>query len=215
MNLQFITNRNKNIPYTVNPTIVHSRNMQMGNLSNNKMQMGNLSNNRIQIVKREVPKPIVQSDEPKKMKWGEPTWLLLHTLCEKIKDENFYAFRQSLISIIYLICTNLPCPDCSTHAKIYLDNINMNMVQTKTQLKRMMFDFHNTLNIKKGFKLLNYNDLDQKYSAAITMNIIYNFMNFYSVKNRSIHMISNDIYRENVIKNIKEWFNNNIQYFNP
>ena len=204
MNLQFSSNRN--IPFAINSNVPRSRNMQMGNLSNT---------NKIQIVKREPPPQIIQqSDQPKKMKWGEPTWLLLHTLCEKIKDENFNTIRQSLFGIINTICTNLPCPECSSHAKTYLNNINWTTIQTKTQLKRVIFDFHNSLNIKKGFRQFNYNDLDQKYASAITINIVYNFMIFYSIKNRSIHMISNDIYRDNIIKQIKEWFNINMQNFN-
>ena len=99
------------------------------------------------------PQPIVQ----KKMKWGEPTWFLLHTLCEKVKDENFGEARQGLLSILYTICTNLPCPECSSHAKTYLNNINWTTIQTKTQLKRVIFDLHNSLNIKMGFRQFNYN----------------------------------------------------------
>ena len=75
-----------------------------------------------------------------------------------------------------------------------------------------MFDFHNSLNARKGFPIFKYEDLN-KYSTAITINVIYNFMNYYAVKNRSIHMISNDIYRNNIIIQIKEWFNVNIKLF--
>ena len=39
-------------------------------------------------------------------------------------------------------------------------------------------------------------------------------MNFYSVKNHSIHMISNDLFRNRVVEMIKEWFNVNIKHFN-
>jgi hypothetical protein len=206
MNLHFGTKYN--VPFSRNTS---SKNIQMGNFSKIAKIINQSKVNNIPV------QPIVQSTEqsieqPKKMKWGEPTWFLLHTLCEKVHETDFPQIRQSLINIIYSICTNLPCPDCSAHAKQYLDGINFNAIQTKEQLKRVFFDFHNSLNVKKGFPIFNYQDL-QKYSTAITINIIYNFMNFYSVKNHSIHMISNDIYRNRMIDTIKTWFNVNIKYF--
>ena len=208
----FSTNYNRNIPSSISqPTRPPNQNIQMGRVVNisNSVPTALSKNAPKQVPRKIEPSP---QDQPKKMKWGEPTWFLLHTLCEKVKDEHFNEIRASLLNIIYLICTNLPCPDCSAHAKQYLDKINMNMIQTKDQLKRVMFDFHNTLNVRKQFRIFKYDDLT-KYSNARTINIIYNFMAYYDVKNRSIHMISNDIYRNNMIAKIKDWFNQNIKYF--
>ena len=81
-----------------------------------------------------------------KVKWGEPTWFLLHTLSVKIKDSEFGRVRQDLLNKIYAICTNLPCPTCSQHAKTYLDGINFNSIQTKEDLIKMLFVFHNSVN---------------------------------------------------------------------
>lgn len=206
MNLHFGTNYN--VPFSRNTS---SKNIQMGNFSKiaKIVNQSKVNNTPVQPIVQSIEQPIKQ---PKKMKWGEPTWFLLHTLCEKVRETDFPQIKQSLINTIYLICTNLPCPDCSAHAKQYLDGINFNAIQTKEQLKRVIFDFHNSLNVRKGFPIFNSQDL-QKYSTAITINIIYNFMNFYSVKNHGIHMISNDIYRSRMIDTIKTWFNVNIKYF--
>jgi hypothetical protein len=150
----------------------------------------------------------------KKMKWGEPTWFLFHTLAEKIKDENFHSIRLDLINTIVTICKNLPCPDCANHATEYMNKINFASIKTKQDLKLMLFQFHNAVNEKKHFPLFSVNDLDTKYSRANTFNIIQNFMYYFQDKNHSIRMIANDIYRSRIAEQLKMWFNNNIQYFN-
>lgn len=210
MNFKIDKNYN-NIPFSTVHRFTYSKNIQMGNFTN-KALINQIQPSKHNYVNKPTNTTNNTPNEQKKMKWGEPTWLLLHTLCEKVKDDSFNDIRQGLLNTIYMICTNLPCPDCSIHAKQYLDAIKFNTIQTKEQLKKVMFDFHNSVNVKKGFKIFNYSDL-QKYSTAITINIIYNFMNAYSIKNHSIHMISNDLFRNRIIEMIKEWFNVNIKYF--
>lgn len=207
MNFQFGSKSTTNIPFSVISRNTSSKNIQMGNFSKiakivNQTRINNIPVNQLPI----------QPDQPKKMKWGEPVWLLLHTLCEKVKSDSFSEIRQGFLNIIYIICTNLPCPECSAHAKTYLDGNQFIAIQTKDQLIRFIFDFHNSVNSRKGFPIFKYQDL-QKYSTAITVNIIYNFMNSYNVKNHSIHMISNDVYRGRMIETIKKWFNKNIKNF--
>ena len=36
------------------------------------------------------------------MSWGSPTWIFLHTLVEKIKDEHFSRMRNEVLKNIYL-----------------------------------------------------------------------------------------------------------------
>ena len=156
----------------------------------------------------------INSDPPKKMLWGEPTWFLLHTLSHKIDDTKFQEIRPELLNIIFTICSNLPCPDCAEHAKMYLAQRQfLTTIQTKTDLKNAMFSFHNEVNKRKGMPIFQYAALDDKYSKAVTINIIYNFMNHFVKKSKSIRMIANDNYRERVATTLKQWFNSNIRYF--
>jgi len=149
------------------------------------------------------------------MKWGKPTWYLLHTLAEKVKDENFPSVRKDLLDIIYSICTNLPCPDCANHARVYLDGINFNTIQTKEDLKLMLFIFHNTVNKKKGYAIFTQEELDSMYASAITINIIQNFMAAYLVKNSAPQMIANDMFRRRIIGNAQDWLTKNMEKFLP
>jgi len=161
------------------------------------------------------PPPVsLTPKDTKPMKWGEPTWFLLHTLAEKVKDETFTHIRPQLLQIIYTICLNLPCPDCALHATNYLNGINFNAIQTKEHLKDMLFTFHNVVNAKKGYPLFLRSDLDEKYSKAVTVNIIQNFMKFFENKTSNAHMMANNLYRNKMIAETKVWFNNNMRFFN-
>lgn len=163
---------------------------------------------------KEISNTITETTpKTKSMKWGEPTWFLFHTLAHKIRDEYFQKIRKDLINIIYTICTNLPCPDCAKHATEYMNNINFNTIQTKEQLKNMLFVFHNTVNGRKNFPIFPRDELDSKYSKANTVNIIKNFMVHFENKHKSIRMISDDLHRARISNNLKQWFSENLKYF--
>ena len=149
----------------------------------------------------------------KTMKWGEPTWFFLHTMAEKINEEKFPEVRKNLLEIVYSVCTNLPCPDCSNHAKIYLDKINFNTIQTKDDFRNMLFIFHNSVNARKGFTLFSYDDLLSKYSSANMVNIVNYFLNYYLKKNSAPQMIANDMFRRRIITTVKDWLTNNMNVF--
>lgn len=199
------------------------------NNSNNKANIISMFHNRIKTVsinqgiinkiplksQEKEPELIEQPKDPKKksMKWGEPTWFLFHTLAQKVKESDFQMIRKDLINIIYTICTNLPCPDCAKHATEYMNNINFNTIQTKEQLKNMLFVFHNTVNSRKGFPIFPREELDIKYSRANTINIIKNFIIHFENKHKSIRMISDDLYRARISNNLKQWFNQHITHF--
>ena len=151
----------------------------------------------------------------KKMKWGQPTWFLFHALAQKVREEHFQKVRKELLDIIYTICTNLPCPDCASHATKYISAINFNRIQTKEQLKDMLFIFHNTVNERKGFPMFNRGDLDAKYAAANLVPIIQNFIVHFRDKHASIHMIANDMHRARLSNTLIQWFQNNLKYFDP
>jgi len=165
-------------------------------------------------AKAVLPEPVPQPEPKKKsMKWGQPTWFLFHTLAEKVRPECFAQIRAELLNTISTICSTLPCPDCANHAKQYMAGINFNAIQTKEQLKDLLFTFHNDVNRRKQFPLFPRSELDAKYVNANTVAIIQNFMVHYVDKHASIHMIANDFYRSRIAAQLKAWFLANIQYF--
>jgi hypothetical protein len=187
--------------------------------SRNQPQIQNMIFIHKQIKQPSVPNPVISiaqeisSPPSKKMKWGEPTWFFMHTMAQKVKPEYFQEVRQGLLSQINTICRNLPCPDCAAHAAEYLDKSNFNRIQSKDELIVFLYDFHNSVNIRKGIPIFPKEELYDKYSKANTMNIINYFFFHFADKSKSIRMISNDIYRLRITKLLKEWLNNNMQYF--
>jgi hypothetical protein len=177
----------------------------------NPVALKPINDSNITIVS--TPSPETPSSTPKKMKWGEPTWFLLHTLAEKVKSESFPLIRNELLYNIYTVCTNLPCPVCAEHAKQYLNSINFNTILTKQDLKIILFNFHNQLNAKKGFHIFMENDLNEKYSKANTVNIIYNFMDSFLEKDKIPQMMANGMFRRRIASKISEWFTHNIIHF--
>ena len=211
MNFTTISKNNPNDDIYKQPNIIANSNI-ISFRTHSLLQQSKISQNNAKTEKNII---INQPEEPKKMKWGQPTWFLFHTLAYKIKDEYFQKLRVELLDIIYAISSNLPCPMCAGHAVEYLTSINYRMIQTKQDLINVLYKFHNEVNKKKGFAIFPYEELETKYSTAVTKNIIFNFILHYQDKHKSIHMIANDMFRARHVIILKEWFNNNFKYFNP
>lgn len=150
----------------------------------------------------------------KKIVWGEPFWNLFHVLAEKVIDVNFSKIRVDFLNIIYTICSNLPCPDCTNHAIIYLNSINFNQIKSKADLKNMLWSFHNEVNKKKGFPMFPRDELENKYQQANTIHIIEQFLFFFRRRNTgNIHLLADNLYKERINKTILKWFKENLHNF--
>lgn len=179
-------------------------------LSGGRMQTRNMINTQTIIANKP---PVVIDPAHKKMKWGEPIWNLFHVLAEKVKESDFQLIRSELLNVIYTICSNLPCPDCANHAIQYLNDIHYKNIQTKEQLKNMLFRFHNEVNSRKQFPLFPREQLEEKYSNYALFPVLHQFMVVFQDKHKSIRMIADDFHRTKVAKSLKEWFNNHISSF--
>lgn len=177
-----------------------------------------------QIVQREItpvaiptptPMPTQQPDPTKRrrMRWGQPTWFAFHTLAEKVREESFPIIRVELLNIIHTVCSNLPCPECAKHATAHMNSIDFNSIQTKEQLKIMLFNFHNDVNRKKGVPIFEYADLQPKYSKANTIPILQNFMRHFEDKTGSFKMIADQMQRMRLCSHIRAWLQNNLSHF--
>ena len=111
--------------------------------------------------------------------WGPATWDLLHTLTEKIKDEEVTVlFIKEFVLIIQKLCKNLPCAYCSKHSTIYFQKNDKKIknINSKEELKTFLFDFHNDVNKKTKKDLFKKENLEI-YSKKNTMQV---FSTFYS-----------------------------------
>ena len=148
----------------------------------------------------------------KEMLWGQPTWFLLHCLAEKVKESSFPKIRKSLFKTIIQICGNLPCPECAEHATNHLQRINFDAIQTKEQLKTMLWNFHNIVNKKKHYPIFPFEKLSQ-YNNAHFKNIVQNFFYHYTKKNYGMRVGAHNFHRGLATKDIQHWFQENMNHF--
>jgi len=144
--------------------------------------------------------------------WGPPTWKLLHTLAAKVKEDGYPLISQQLYNYIVQICHNLPCPECSAHAKLFLSKINSQNLKTKNDLKNALYVFHNAVSTRKGSRLFKYEELDSTYE---NVNIIIAFNDFSKNFNTNGNMkfISDNFHRQQLLTVFKKWIMQNISYF--
>jgi len=170
------------------------------------------------IVYRNPAQPVIDPAVPPskpKMRWGAPTWFLFHTLAHKVKEDVFLQISAELLQNIATICHNLPCPVCAEHAKKYLSSKPFFQIRTKQQLKDFLFTFHNQVNKEKDIPQYSYDDLDTKYESAVTSNIVQNFMYYFQDRSHNVKLIADDLHRKRLVVVLKDWFNKNIQHFDP
>jgi len=199
----------QNTSYNTNNTNI-SQTQQIAMLSRKRFNMSKSVTSSLPIPPPQIP--VIEPPKPT-MIWGPAIWFLLHTLAEKILAEKFQAIRSELLTNIYSICTHLPCPVCSEHAKEYFGKINFNSIQTKEDLKLLLFQFHNTVNQRKGYAIFTIDELNIKYKQANTIHIIQNFMIHFKDRNRSPKLIADDLQRARIAVSLQSWFQQNIQYF--
>jgi len=143
--------------------------------------------------------------------WGPPTWTLLHVLAEKINEEHFNVLLPPLFNHIKRICSFLPCPECSHHAKQFLDKINIKDIKTKLDFKNIIYIFHNVVNTRKKKPLFIYSQMD-KYKNIPISNAYNSFIVVYNTAG-NLKLLTESFHRKFVINDFKKWLTYNIKYF--
>lgn len=143
--------------------------------------------------------------------WGPPTWTLLHVLAEKVNEDNFQLLLPPLFNHIKRICSLLPCPECSQHAKQFLEKINIKDIKSKTDLKNIIYIFHNNVNVRKRKPLFIYSQLD-KYKNISIMKAYNSFIVVYNT-NGNLKLLTESFHRKFVINDFKKWLTDNLKYF--
>lgn len=144
--------------------------------------------------------------------WGPPTWIFIHTLAEKIKDESFPIVGHHVIMSIIQICNHLPCPECAQHAKEFWSKVKISSIKTKTDLINVLFVFHNTVSKRKGLRPFKYESL--KYYQSRNVIETYNaFSRTFNTKG-NMSLLTESFHRNLFIKSFKKTLMNIIPHFN-
>jgi len=143
--------------------------------------------------------------------WGPPTWLFMHTLAEKIKEDSYPIIGKQLIYNIIQICNLLPCPDCSEHSKTFWSNVKVSNIQSKTDLINLLFVFHNCVNKRKQLKPFQYDDL-QYYKSRNIVETFNNFAKNFNTKG-NMNLLTDSFHRTRLLGSLRMWVINNLNHF--
>lgn len=144
--------------------------------------------------------------------WGPPTWIFMHTLAEKIKEDSFPIIGQQLIVQIIQMCANLPCPECASHAKLFWSKVKTGNMQCKHDLINLLFVFHNTVNKRKRSPLFKIESLAYYKSKNLIDAFNYFARNFNT--NGNMRLITESFHRNRFLTSMRNWMMNNLHHFN-
>lgn len=144
--------------------------------------------------------------------WGPSTWIFMHTLAAKIKETSFPVIGPNLILILIQICNNLPCPECSQHAKQFWSKVKTANIKSKSDLINLLFVFHNMVNKRKQLRPFKYENL-QYYE---TRNIIETYNTFARNFNTrgNMNLINESFHRNMMLSSLRTWIMSNLSHFN-
>jgi hypothetical protein len=139
-----------------------------------------------------------------KKDWGNISWILMHSLAQKVTENNFLNCKQILIKIIFDICNNLPCPDCREHAIKLLKTSNINKISNKKQLISFLCEFHNIVNKKLKKPTKNIEEVEKQYSTAKLNMIVIIFFKVYNSVIYNEKMLADSFRRKIFLKKLLE-----------
>ena len=144
--------------------------------------------------------------------WGQPTWLFFHTFIEQI-DDDFYSLKHiEILKIIKEICSVLPCPYCQEHAVQYMRNIRPRNVSTREQMRELLYNFHNRVNIRLNKQIFTKNELTN-YQKIDFIRVVKRFEAVMS-KNYTLNRAFNEhMFRKRTIKKTIDFIRRNLSHF--
>ena len=99
-------------------------------------------------------------------KFGPGTWWILHLFAYRVDNKDKIV---QFIKDLHYIAANIPCLKCRHHASEYLhDNdgskyINETYNGRHVGMFKWMCDFHNTVNDRKGYPIVDWKNVYDEY----------------------------------------------------
>ncbi len=143
--------------------------------------------------------------------WGPSTWIFMHTLACKVKEDSFSIIGQKLISALIQICSNLPCPECAQHSKQFWNKVKVSNITNKTDLINLLFVFHNMVNKRKQTKPFKYENLEYYNSRNVVETYNAFSRNFNTRGN--MNLINESFHRNMMLASLRTWLMSNIGHF--
>ena len=153
--------------------------------------------------------------------WGPPIWSFIHIFCQNINEQQLLSNKGNIHNFLSSILCNLPCPDCSYHARQFIINCNFNNLNSKQDLIMLFFMFHNKVSARAHSKNPKYKDADinvldqcKNRNTKDAFRIYHaEWIKASSIKNilAMTSTFSRHIFMENTIK----WMKTHLHLFEP
>lgn len=143
-------------------------------------------------------------------KWGPPTWYFIHSFLALMTNDCYQKNIQLIINLLTAILTNLPCQDCTNHAKAYIkvNPLHKNLQPTIRHMQYYFYNFHN--NVNKRLRKPVFENVELYQTAKLSLM----FRNFQNVFKTSHGMdFSNGLSRQNIIHELRNFINMNNMCF--
>jgi len=145
------------------------------------------------------------------IKLGPPIWVLLHSIVEKVKNDNFNNYKLQLFNLIKKICIFFPSVVSSKNANAYFSNFNPNYINNLIDVKMFLFNYHNFINKKLEKPIFNYYELT-KYDSVNIPVLQNTIVNLYT-KNTYIKLLPNYFNMRETLNELNIFLFNNIYSF--
>jgi hypothetical protein len=143
--------------------------------------------------------------------WGPFVWNFFHALAENVREDKFIEIKLNLFGNIKNICSFLPCPECSLHAKHFLSKVNIDKIKSKQDFRSLIYIFHNMVNKKNNKPLYPFSQL-QKYSSINVLHAFNQFVKVYNT-NGNMNLLTDTFHRGLVVKNTATFLKSHVSFF--
>ncbi len=143
--------------------------------------------------------------------WGPPTWILLHSIVEQIKNPDYNYYKLTICNIIKNICVNVPCQVSSQTSRFFLNNVNSNTLQNLHDIKVMLYLFHNFVN--KNNKKAIFNFSDTKKYKDVNLSLAFGLFRNLHLNNLNLKNYVNHNKMVIIINDINNFILENIVYY--
>ena len=101
-------------------------------------------------------------------------WFLLHTLAQKLEPK-YSDHAPFILPLMIKLATNLPCEECSAHARHMLTDLLRNPVRSKSDLIEFWREAHNRVNQRIGKPPFSREECRDKYQRANTHLVVQKY----------------------------------------
>lgn len=144
--------------------------------------------------------------------WGPVIWKFIHHMVNGLKEERTELIRP-ILNIIRNICRNLPCPECSDHATVLLNRLNLNYIKTKRDLVRCMYEFHNKINVRLKKHEITLEEHDNQYQNVNIQRAFIEWKHIMKMRMNGNRMLMHSMFKNNLISDVTTFFNTNASAF--